>query len=71
MDERAVLSPQARARLALRSARLGTYVFDPQARTADWDEGLQELYGYAPGEFTGAAAQVDECLHPSDAPGMW
>lgn len=71
MDERAVLSPQVRARLALRSARLGTYVYDPHARTADWDEGLQELFGYAPGEFSGDAQQIGECLHPSDAPALW
>lgn len=71
VDERTLLSPQVRARLALRSARLGTYVYDPDEGTADWDEGLQELFGYAPGEFSGQAEQIGECLHPSDAPGLW
>ena len=36
-----------RTRLALEAAELGTWNFDPQSRTVNWDDRCKELYGFS------------------------
>ncbi|KQX61623.1 SpoIIE family protein phosphatase [Angustibacter sp. Root456] len=70
MEQRGRLpSHDVRADLALRSAHLGTYVYDPARRRADCDANLLELLGYEPGgaaEVEGFHGVVDD----NDAPAL-
>jgi PAS domain S-box-containing protein len=71
LDERGHLpSHDVRADLALRSARLGTYVYDPQAHRADGDANLLELFGFEPGQRGAALESLHGLVHPSDAPAL-
>jgi PAS domain S-box-containing protein len=71
MDEHGRLPSQGlRADLALRSARLGTYVYDPVTHHADCDANLLELLGYEPGDLDGGPAGFHGVVHPNDEPAL-
>lgn len=71
MDERRRLpAHDVRADLALRSAHLGTYVYDPSSRRADCDANLLELFGFEPDEALGGLAGFHGLVHPSDEPAL-
>ncbi len=71
MDQRGPLpSHDQRSDLALRAARLGTYVYDPESRRADCDANLLELLGYGPDGLASQPEDFHGLVHPNDAPAL-
>jgi PAS domain S-box-containing protein len=63
--EEQLLQQTERLRLALESAELGTWDFDPLTRTLDWDARCKELFGLSPGAYVDWDVFV-KGLHPDD-----
>ncbi|MBA3352539.1 MAG: PAS domain-containing protein [Blastocatellia bacterium] len=61
-------SSEARLRLALHAARLGTYDWDVPNDHIEWSRWHEELWGYAPGEFNGTYKAFSDRVHPDDLP---
>ena len=71
MDQgRRLPSLDVRADLALRSARLGTYVYEPQRGLTDCDANLLELFGYPPGTPVETVRGFHGLIDPHDEPGV-
>jgi len=64
--ERALRESEARLRLALEAAGMGTYDWDIPGERLVWSRRLEELWGFAPGEFTGTYADFASRVHPDD-----
>ncbi len=54
--------------LALDAGGLGTWRWDISSGRVQWDERLEALFGFAPGEFDGTFDGYTQRLHPDDAP---
>ncbi|MEO7659670.1 MAG: PAS domain S-box protein, partial [Pyrinomonadaceae bacterium] len=59
-------SSEARLRLALQAARLGTYDWDVPTNHIEWSRWHEELWGYARGEFDGTYKAFSDRVHPDD-----
>lgn len=57
---------EARLRLALESARLGTFDWDIGAQRIVWSRAHEELWGFGPGEFDGKYETFSQRVHPDD-----
>ncbi len=68
--ELALGESEARLRLALDAAHMGTFDWDIPNNHITWSRGHEELWGLKFGEFDGSYAQAIKRLHPDDAPGM-
>lgn len=59
---------EARLRLALESARLGTFEWDIADQQIVWSRAHEELWGFEPGEFDGKYETFSRRVHPDDLP---
>jgi PAS domain S-box-containing protein len=57
---------EERLRLALASAALGTWDYDPHAMTLDWDERSREIFGVASDSSSTTLSRFLEAVHPRD-----
>jgi two-component system cell cycle sensor histidine kinase/response regulator CckA len=57
---------QERLHLALKAARMGTWLWDVTSNSLSWDEGLETLYDLAPGEKITRYEQFIERVHQDD-----
>ncbi|WP_238539927.1 ATP-binding protein [Corallococcus macrosporus] len=64
-EERAWRS-ELRFRLAARATRDAVWEWDPRTGLRDWTNGLQEVFGYAPGTIQDEHRWWEERLHPED-----
>jgi PAS domain S-box-containing protein len=64
--ETALRVSEDRLRMALDSARMGVYTWDPIADTTDVDDRLREVVGLKPGEDFSLAAALSVNIHPDD-----
>ncbi|MFL5401749.1 MAG: PAS domain S-box protein [Gemmatimonadales bacterium] len=64
--QEALKQNQERLHLALRAARMGTWRWDVQTNSLDWDEELESLYDLAPGEKVTSHEQFLGRVHPED-----
>ncbi len=55
---------------AVEAAGIGSFVWDLATDRLDWDERLQELFGYLPGEFEPHITEGFARIHPEDRPGL-
>jgi PAS domain S-box-containing protein len=55
-----------RLRLALDAGRMGTWRWHVASGQVDWDERLEEIFGFAPGGFDGTYDAYLERLHPDE-----
>ncbi len=53
-------------RLAIAAGRLGTWRWDLGSGHVQWDERLEEIFGFAPGEFDGSYEAYLARLHPDE-----
>jgi PAS domain S-box-containing protein len=61
----ALLETEEQLRLALDSAKLGTFDYDLKARVVHWDENTKRMCGI-PGGYDPTYEEVTEFLHPDD-----
>ncbi|MGV3523765.1 MAG: response regulator [Candidatus Sericytochromatia bacterium] len=61
---------QQRMQLAQASAGIGIWELDLRTHDLVWDERLQQIYGYGPGEFNGQFSQWQARVHPDDFSAM-
>ena len=52
--------------IALRAARLGLWDWHMRANTVTWSDGVERVFGMAPGTFAGTYDAYLACLHPDD-----
>ena len=52
--------------MALEASGLGTWRWDIPSGRVEWDERLEALYGFAPGEFPGTFEAYEARIHPDD-----
>jgi PAS domain S-box-containing protein len=65
--EEAVKLAQARLLSALEGGRMGTWVWDINKNTVDWDDAMGVLFGRSPSEMTGGSIEpFFSWLHPQD-----
>jgi PAS domain S-box-containing protein len=64
--EEALRAGEERLRVALDSARMGSWEFDPATGRLTWDARQEELYGLPPGGFDGRVETCVERVHPDD-----
>src|SRR5581483_9650006 len=55
-----------RLRLALDAGRLGTWRWEMASGTVEWDERLEAMFGFEPGQFDGTYESYVARLHPSE-----
>ena len=60
------LHEDARTRLALEASGLGTWSWNAVSGEVVWDEGLERIYGLAPGSFEGTYNAYIALMHPAD-----
>jgi len=53
-------------KLALRAARVGTWEWEVGSGRVLWSEGVEQIFGLAPGEFDGHLRSYLELVHPED-----
>ncbi len=53
-------------RLALESARMGTWNWDIRTGQVTWSEGVEDIFGLAPGTFDGTFERYLSLVHPDD-----
>ena len=58
-----------RLRLAMSSARMGTFRWDAATGLVEWDEPMEEVFGLEPGTFGGTFEAWIDLLHPDDREG--
>jgi PAS domain S-box-containing protein len=51
---------------AVEAAGIGSFAWNLVTDRVDWDERLQDLFGYLPGEFRPVAAEAFARIHPED-----
>lgn len=64
--ERELKESEARRRLAMAAGRMGTWTWDVVTNKVEWDDSLQEVFGFTPGTFDGSFEQYLERIHPDD-----
>src|SRR5256885_16779224 len=65
--EEAVKLAQARLLSALEGGRMGTWVWDINKNTVDWDDAMGVLFGRSPSEMTGGSIEpFFSWRHPQD-----
>lgn len=64
------LSSRQRWDAALDAAGIGSFDWDLTGDTVQWDRRLQELFGYAPGEYVPLMSEAFSRVHPGDRPAM-
>ena len=64
--EAALAESEARLRLALDSAQMGIWELNLKTNRVAWDGVHNELFGFKPGQFNGAAEAFYEFVHPED-----
>ncbi len=63
-------SSRLRWDLAVEAAGIGTFEWDLETDELLWDERVQAMFGYAPGEFTSTVKDGFERIHPADRPAL-
>jgi PAS domain S-box-containing protein len=66
LAQEALAQSQERLQLALNAARMGTWRWEVATNSLNWDEGLNQLYGIAPGESITRYEQFLERVHQDD-----
>src|SRR5439155_26916596 len=64
--EEQLVESRERLRLALEAGKLGTWQWDIAGDRLAWDETLEAIYGFAPGEFPGTYQAYMDRIHPED-----
>ena len=64
--EEALKEAEARLRLALQAGKIGTWDWNITTGRIVWSRGHEELWGMAPGAFTGTYEEFDARVHPED-----
>ncbi|MBA4150867.1 MAG: GAF domain-containing protein [Verrucomicrobia bacterium] len=67
---REVGESEARLRLALDAAQMGTFEWDMAHNRVTWSRGHEKLWGFKPGEFDGTFEAFTRRVHPDDLPGL-
>lgn len=62
----ALLESEARLRMALHIARIGTFELNVQTGVTTWSPETEEIYGLVPGTFAGTESAWERMLHPGD-----
>ncbi len=57
---------EARLRLALSAADLGTWEWDVPTDDVAWSDGTERIFGMAPGTFNGRYQTYLDCIHPDE-----
>ncbi|WP_336029203.1 SpoIIE family protein phosphatase [Geodermatophilus sp. FMUSA9-8] len=60
------VAAQLRSELAIGAAGIGTFDWDLETGHLDWDQRLEEIFGYATGEFDHTIAGFNDRLHEDD-----
>ncbi|OGK87989.1 MAG: hypothetical protein A2X52_13745 [Candidatus Rokubacteria bacterium GWC2_70_16] len=68
--EEALRESEARLRLALDAAHMGTFDSDVPHDHITWSHWHEELWGFKAGEFGGTYEAFSQRLHPDDLPGI-
>ncbi len=66
LAEQRLRRSEAHLRLALRSARVGTWEWDVASNEVVWSEGVEGIFGLGPGAFTGNYQAYLNLIHPED-----
>jgi PAS domain S-box-containing protein len=66
----ALRQSEARLRLALAAARVGTFDWDVERGRITWSSWHEALWGLEPGQFAGTYAAFAERVHPDDLVGV-
>ena len=61
---------EERLRLALDTAQMGTYDWNPACDRVIWSQRTQEVFGFKPAEFAGRYEEFAGRVHPEDLPGV-
>jgi PAS domain S-box-containing protein len=61
---------EARLRLALEAAHMGTFDWDVPRNRIIWSVGHEALWGFKPGEYDGTYEAFARRVHPDDLPGL-
>jgi PAS domain S-box-containing protein len=64
--QRELRETNERLDLALESGRMGAFEWDLGPRLANWTPMLETIFGFAPGQFTGLAADLRQRIHAED-----
>ncbi|HKV78451.1 MAG TPA: response regulator [Candidatus Sulfotelmatobacter sp.] len=64
--ETALRESEERFRLAQQVSRIGTFELNPRTGLSKWTRELEQMYGFAPGQFSGMQADWEKRLHPDD-----
>jgi len=59
-------SYQRQVQLALETANIGTWEWDPQADRVIWSENFERLHGFERGAFGSSLALYSKNIHPDD-----
>ncbi|PKL77132.1 MAG: hypothetical protein CVV27_06695, partial [Candidatus Melainabacteria bacterium HGW-Melainabacteria-1] len=70
LTQQALLESQERMRLAQASGGIGTWELDLGSLYLHWDDCLQAIYGFGPGEFTYHFSAWQNRVHPEDFAAM-
>ena len=65
-SEEALRETEERLRLSLDSAEAGVWIWDLKADRLFWDDRMQAIFGYQPGEFDGTLEGWKRRVHPDD-----
>src|SRR5687768_2732364 len=57
--------------LALEAAQMGTWEWDIVHQTVTWSAREEQLYGLAPGTFSGTVDEYRSRIHPDDVQAAW
>ena len=66
LSEQSLREAKQRLELATASARLGVWDWDLARAALTWDARMHELFGLAPGSFSGKVEDFQKALHPDD-----
>ena len=64
--EAALRESEERFRLAQQVARIGTFELNPRTGLSKWTREMEQMYGLAPGQFSGRQADWEKRVHPDD-----
>lgn len=62
---------EKRLTMAVKAGKIGIWEWDPGSDKVYWDESLCEIYGFAPGTFTGEVKEYDRLMYPDDREILW
>lgn len=57
--------------IALGAARMGIWDWDLKTNRIVWSGAHEEVFGYAPGTFSGSLEEYTSRVHPDDLEGLW